>query len=350
MKAARPFALGFGLAAIAAGCAQAPLGVATPGNPFGVPSQIGIPLPQSATAHSASYRVASADTPSLGATLQTNLAIATSTTATINTILSNCARAGLVPGRSYTFADPGTPGGQVTVLLTVLTDHAVLSIGKGTSATGSTQMISISYTKPSKGTAVFHAEHDPAMGRLYVTETYDADAGYASIDAMQDATAVADANSQQKAIAHWDLIRHDASASAGATFTLKVAANLVKPQHPSDNGQVSLTANFLADGSAAAVVGLSNAGTGNQFKLVPNDGLSWNDPNAGHDLYLSASGQDVTRAQASAQLRAIAPTGSDLVQPATNDPVQTNAFAGAQFQFPLIGASVAASASTSLSL
>ncbi|HEY9724492.1 MAG TPA: hypothetical protein V6D47_21000, partial [Oscillatoriaceae cyanobacterium] len=152
------------LTALTAGCVASPTSrmlapqtTTSAANRFGIPTQVGLTLPASVIAAGAgNYRVADTAPPSIATFVKNNVSVYANTTGLVNAILTAIAKAGLIPGKSYTFPDDQHPGQKVTVILSVLSDHAVISIGRGNTATGPDQMVAISYTSPRKGELFFH--------------------------------------------------------------------------------------------------------------------------------------------------------------------------------------------------
>lgn len=318
-----------GLGLLLAGC---PALVHDGGIAYGMPTRISLPMPTSLTSGAGAYRIAASAS---GQGVRDNVNVYLTATGLVDSILAKVGAAKLVPGRSYTFPDPKQPSGSLTVLLQVHQDHATIAIGQGSVATGSSQVIGISYTDPQHGTAVIHAaQPDGKVGRYYLASRFDLVAGTVSADGVADSTAVATGDAAQQFLGHWEFRRDPAQPAAGAAFTMRAAVHLVKPSRPSDSGLLGLSANFLAGGSCAYLFGVQNAGTGDRFLLMPTDGVSWAIPTAPHAFFLSAGGDDLARAAAPAALQAIVPGDDDFHRPFPEDPATVDAFGLARFAFP----------------
>jgi hypothetical protein len=305
-------------------------------NPYGVPTRVSLAMPASLSpGKSASYRTQDVGSDT-AAGVQQNLSIYLGSTTLINTILQSVASASLKPGQSYTFDDPSHPGTQLTVLLSILSDHAVIAIGQGTSATGLNQTIGISYTSPRKGVAVLQSRNvDPVNGRFYLATTFDLDAGHVSADGASDNTAVASPANAQKVAAHWEFTSTAAATGSNPAFQMQVSAFGRKPFDPANSGVLALSANFLSDGRGAYIGGAQIGATGNVFMLLPNDGKSFGlTPPASHDFYLTPTGLNLPAASASANLKAAIPADGSFYKPFPTDPAIADPFADPKFRFP----------------
>jgi hypothetical protein len=323
---------------ILAGCAgAAPTQALRGNNPYGIPQTVRLAMPSALggggviAAGGGNYRVHEAGQ-SLAAGVKGNTDVYTNSTALIDAILQGISKGRPVPGTSYTFDDPGHPAKQLTVLLEVKSDHAVISVGRGKSAKGPSQLIGISYTSPKNGTAVFKPDDvTPELGKFVLATDFDLEKGTASTDALSDTTGTTSADPHRLA-GHWEF-RSDKADPQGAVFRMQVAAFIAKPGKDSESGVYAASANFLADGSGAFVAGAQNAATGGQFFFMPSDGLSFG-KDAPHDLYMTADAQDLPATKASAALKAILPTDDSIYKPFPGDPSQGNPYDAKRFDFP----------------
>lgn len=331
-----PVACAVGLA----GCGVTPVSPANPvpvgGNPYGVPRSVALPLPASMTGSptAAGFHTAAAES-SLAATLRGNVAVYVGSAILIDAILDGAARADLVPGVPRTFTDSKT-GQTYTALLQVEADHALISIGQGNQATGSPQIIGISYSSPTQGEAVYRSlTPDPELGRVAFATRYDLTAGTATADGISDTSVFANANPGGEAAAHWVFTKLDSTSAASPSFSMQVSANLDLHGNPTVSGVYALSANFLPDGSAAAIGGLQTGATGDRFAWWPTDNVSWSTVlPPPHAHYVTSLGGDLPPLDASAALVAALPADSSLYQPFPSDPGQGDPFSDPRFAFP----------------
>lgn len=322
------------VAATLAGCTNAPSGTSpVPSNRFGVPTEVGIRMPDTTLRAAAAFRT-QAGVPSIAQIIRENAAIAHNSSAMIKTILGGVAKARLVPGLPVTFKDGSATSGSYTVLLSVLSDHAVISIGDGASATGSAQVFGLAYTSPSQGHAVFRFRNHPNLETLYLAEDYDATAGVATLEGYH-ATPTAVTHG------HWEFQRMTSTDAASPDFRMQVTANIRRLDKPEETGIGALTAAFLPDQSAAALFGLKTVGTGNQLLLMPVDGISWADPAAARDFYMDAKGRDLPRSGASSALKAILPGAATIGSTFPTDPATVQPEVDPRFAFPALAAATA---------
>lgn len=307
-------------------------------NPFGVPSSVSLPMPATLTTvaplqqAAAGYRAQGSPPISMAQQIAGNMQVYSQSTRLINTILEAVNKTGLQPDRPFTFPDPGNPTGKLTVLLQVRADHAVISIGEGTSATGSAQVLGISYTSRTKGTAVLRPlRNDPGSGRFILATTYDLDAGRASADGAGDSTVLPDAPNKQKMRAHWEFASIKSAPAASPSFTMKVSAALQNQTKPADSGNWAISSQFLADGSAAAIAAMQTASTADRLMFVPNDIDQFL---GAHDFYIGTDGNDLATSSASPTLRGILPADDSLYRPFPTNPSHADPFEDPVFTFP----------------
>jgi hypothetical protein len=314
----------------------------TSDNKFGLPTSVRLPLPASVIATGGgnvistgggNYEVLAEEEPfSLAKSLHDNTQVYLGSTTLVEEILKAVGKAKLVPGTEYTFPDEDHPGQELTVLLEVKSDHALVSIGRGKSAKGENQLIGIAYTSPKKGRAVLHTPvPDPEMGRFYLATDYDMEAGTASADGVADTTMIKQPGGKLRA--HWEFASTK-EAGAGKVFAMKMAAFIHVPDEPQNSGIHAISANFLNDDRAAAIVGVQIGATEGKFLFFPNDGVSWLPQPTPHDFYLDAKGKDVAAASADATLKAILPADEDIYRPFPADPNQGEPFGDSRFAFP----------------
>lgn len=324
--------LGSVLALGVLGCAPNPAGTAS--NPYGIPRSVSVGLPDSLKSVSAlksvnAYRT-QASSFSIAEQINGNLTVYTESTKLVDAILSAVSGANLPPGKPFTFT--GEDGKEMTVLLELKSDRAVISIGEGKSATGETQVMAISYTSPKKGRAVFKPRQNvPGLGRFVLETTFDLDAGKASANGYADTTVLQGVQDPHKMCVHWEFENIKEPPAGKPWFTMKASAFVSKPNNASQSGVFALTANCLKDGSDAAIVGVQSPFVnGNTFTLVPSNNSNPSDTS----FFLSASGKDLTSTQASASLKAVLPTREMIYEPFPADPSTMDALTLSVFQFP----------------
>lgn len=339
---------------LAAGCApEGGLPTATGGdgaiarrNPFGVPTRVSVDLPRALggsgiiatgggniiSTGGGNYR-ALAEGDRFAPIVTDNVKLYKDSTKLIETILQAVAKAKPAPGRSYTFPDPDKPGKQLTVLLEVEPDQALISIGRGDKAKGDGQMISIAYTSAKRGRAVLRSpEGESDEGTIRFATTYDLEAGSASAEGILDAT-MTDKPSRERIAGHWEFESQPAAKADEVAFRMQVAAHVHRPSKPEEDGHGAVTAQFLPDGHGAFILGFQNAGTGGRFLFMPADGVSWGQADAPHAFYLDAEGHDLPAEKAGAALQAIAPADDTIYRPFPGDPAEGDPFAG-RLDFP----------------
>lgn len=359
-----PAALGLAASLGLVACTSNPLGAAG-ASKFGIPSSVSLTLPASVTdvtSSTSSYRTQSLGVFSLAKAVQDNLQTYIGSTKVVNAILSDVASASaagtIQAGTPFSWTDK-TTGIQYTALLSTFSDHAVIDIGQGTSATGADQIIGISYTSPTQGTAVFKnlaSHYDPTLGRIAFATTFDLTAGKASADAVADNTVLSpEPANAGTGRAHWEFTRMSNANPASPSFSMQAYGFTHAAVATSSNGVAALSTNFLADGSAASVAGLSTgdtasfvnasngtstatAGSWNAFLFLPNDdttlSASSNNTATPHDFYMSAQGQDEPKTSANANLQAAVPPDTSI--DATKFPADpgSNPFSDPRYTFP----------------
>ncbi len=310
------------------GCAGNPMG--TSSNPFGVPSSVTLAMPDSLKTVSAlksvsAYRTQT-ETFSIGEQIGANLEIYLAATELVDAILTALAAVDLTPGKPYTFTEDGD---TLTVLLDLKADHAVISIGEGTSATGENQIIGISYTSPTKGRAVFRSrEPMPGAGKFALETIFDLDAGKVSANGYSDTTMLA-GNDPQEFSAHWEFKTRKEPPAGVPWFTVRASAYFYLPGNADESGVYALVANCLEDGSAAAILGVQMPLTGPDFTLIPSD-ASIGDVG----FFLGSNGQDLSPSVARSDLKRIVPTRQTIYEPFPADPSERDPLVEDDFRFP----------------
>jgi hypothetical protein len=321
------------------------------GNPYGMPTTVRLPMPASVVAAGGgnvvapgggnvvapgggnligqagtNYRIAALPAADmLAAGVRENTLIYTKSTALIDQVLQILAMVHISPKNPVTMPDPGHPERILTATLEVKADHALISIGEGNTAKGATQMMSLRYTSPRKGRAVFHLT-DPKGSKIFLATDFDLDAGQASADGAFDATQ-SDVN-QQLGVGHWVFSRHAAAKADEAVFTMAGSVFLHNPGHTDDDGVSAFAAAFLPDDTGAFLFGAQTEATGDAFVFVPRVGVSTE-----HDFYMDAQGGDLPKEKASAALKGIMPADAAIYKPFPADPTTQDPFKDTRFAF-----------------
>lgn len=320
---------------VAAGGGNLQASATTSANPFGMPTTVRLPMPASVVAPGGgNYRVFDVPAPdALAKGVRDNTHIYTDTTTLIDGILKGVAQAHLVPGRALTFPDPNQKSRNLTVLLEVKSDHALISIGTGDSAKGDTQVMGLSYTSPKKGRAVFHFV-DAHQAKIHLATDFDLDANQAGADGAIDATK-ATSGDKQLVVGHWEFNRHPDAKADESAFTMAGSVFVHKPAKVADDGVLAFAAAFLPDDTGAFLFGVQAQGTGDRFVFLPRDGVSFlANPPADHDFYMTAQGADLPKEDAREALRGIVPADSAIYKPFPADPTKQDPFKDARFAFP----------------
>jgi hypothetical protein len=298
-----------------------------------IPDRISLPMPSSIVATGGgNYRLTAAGDPLLiSKAMHDQVGIYQGVTNLVNGILKGVAASPLQSGQSITFPDNDNksftaaqkllPENQLTVKLEVLADHSLVSIYRGTGAAVANELIGISYTSKTKGTAVIRPQQPEADGtRITFSTAFDLDAGVASADGVGDTA------EGGKVRAHWEF-RHFGGGNADKTsFSARVTAYTVTPSKK-ERSLYELSANFLPDGSAAAIVGVLPYEVKDLLKdkvlFVPNAGADPDITNSkAHDFYIDRAGKDLPAASAAAALKALVPSDDDIQKPFAKDPTE----------------------------
>jgi hypothetical protein len=235
----------------------------------------------------------------------------------------------LKPGVTVTGRDPQDATRNMAVLYEKKTGRSVLSIGLGTPATGAGQVIGLSFTSARKGRAVIHSEK-PGAPRVYLAYTFDLDAGTADAHVAMDTTN--QPVGQRMVAGHMGFTR----AAAVAPFGLAGAFYFHQPELDAQDGVIGFAANFLDNGQGAYIFGAANqVANQNRFGFLARGGTKFDpDATAPHDFYMTASGADLPKLDASSALRAIVPPDDAIPTPFPVSPLEADPFGAAHFDFP----------------
>jgi hypothetical protein len=334
----------------ASSAAKAP-GAAT--NTYGIPTAIRLPMPAAlngagvvaagsanvvaagsanvVAAGSANYRLLAVPTPDeLAGRVYDSVGLVNGPARLIEDMLRAAVALKLKPGVTVTGKDPKDASRNLAVLLEKKTGRSVLSIGIGTQATGAGQVIGLSFTSARKGRAVFHSEK-PGEPKVYLAYEFDLDAGKASSQLAMDTTN--QPVGQRMIVGRMSFSRDAATA---APFGLAGAFFFHQPELEAQDGVIGFAANFLDNGQGAYIFGAANAvANQNRFGFLARGGTKFDpDSTAPHDFYMTESGADLPKLDASSALRAIVPADDAIPRPFPLSPLEADPFEAEHFDFP----------------
>jgi hypothetical protein len=324
-----------------AGTSKAP-GAAT--NTYGIPTSIRLPMPASlnsagvvaagsanvVAAGSGNYRLLAVPTPDeLAGRVYDSVGLVNGPARLIEDMVRAAAALKLKPGITVSGKDPKDASRNLAVLLEKKTDRSVLSIGIGIKATGAGQVIGLSFTSARKGRAVFRSEK-PGEPKVYLAYDFDLDAGKASSHLAMDTT-------NQPVGRRMVVGRMTFSRDAAiAPFGLAGAFFFHQPELEAQDGVIGFAANFLDNGQGAYIFGAANpVANQNRFGFLARGGTQFDpDSTAPHDFYMTDSGSDLPKLDASSALRAIVPADDAIPAPFPVSPLEADPFDATHFDFP----------------
>lgn len=296
-------------------------------NPYGFPARVDFPAPSALVSDTGSHYTLMSG-PDLRPALLVAVAPYIVVTVLVDAILLAASALKPVPGQLYTFNDSAHPGKQTTVRLDILADHARLSAWRGTAPAVDQQLLSLSWTSPTKGTFVCQslaADGDPKHTAVH--SAFDLLAGNATTD-----VAVYDPHGDGLNGPQWTAEHLALQTGTGATtYTVRASMTVNKPSERATPTTLGLAANFGAPGGAFWLA-FGNKNTAGKLIFWPADGISFlGSPKAAHGFYLAPGGALADAPDAS--LKALLPPDSELAGSFPSDPGNDAAFSAAAFNF-----------------
>lgn len=245
---------------------------------------------------------------SLAKYMKVALGLYVDSTFLVDLTLSEMRRHKLVPGVPYTgISDhPLLPGQELTGLLERTPDGLMLSVGFGKEAKGPQQIVSLKFSSPRRGSAIFHGVMLPE--RPYIVTTFDLDAGTATAEGFRTSL------TGDRVASRWEFKTYT-DAPDGKTFSARVSRGLHSATDPNLYKHFGMAMNFLGDGTAAGIVGWTLTDREDEFLVIPRDAdISGDYASKRTDVYVAADGKDLT-AEPSAGLKAIVPKPEDILRP-----------------------------------
>ncbi|MFN3428886.1 MAG: hypothetical protein ACK46X_02915 [Candidatus Sericytochromatia bacterium] len=236
----------------------------------------------------------------------------------------------LKPGITLTDPDPQGAGRDMAFLLEKKTGYSVLSIGRGSKATGAGQFVGLTFSSPRKGRVVYRTE-TPGEAKVFLAYDFDLEAGTATSDLAMDTT-------QEPAggrIVH-GRITFQRDAAKPAPFALTGSLYVHQPELAQQDGVIGFAAAFVPTGQGAYIFGAANeVANQNRFGFLARGGTAFDpDLDAPHDFYMDEAGADLPREKASATLKASVPADSAISRPFPLSPLEADPFESETFRFP----------------
>lgn len=216
----------------------------------------------------------------------------------------------LIPGVPKTAVTqiPILAGKEVTGLLELKADHAILSVGLGKEAKGPNQILGISFTSPKKGKAVFYGTMFPNKG--YIVSNFDLDAGTGTSDGFWTLPTTG-----ERIATHWE-VKKFAGEANGKAFSIQASRAAFQPFTPDSSGYFGMAMHLLKDDTGVAAFGIQDKVTQDLFTFIPTDGLlQSNNPGKPYAHYFSTKGEIIAADAASDALKALIPVEADIYQP-----------------------------------